>query len=48
MELRATKAGEADFGNDTRRYPIDVYTADVPRATIYISGNGAVSVVPTK
>jgi hypothetical protein len=48
MELRARKGGEANFTDKTQRYPVEVYTGEVPAAVIYVSESGAVSAAPIK
>jgi hypothetical protein len=48
MDLQVRKAGEKEFGKDSKKYGVEVYTDENNGFLIYISETGDISVVSTK
>jgi hypothetical protein len=48
FELKVRRAGEADFSDKTRRHAVEVFTDAITKATIAITGGGAISVLAIK
>jgi hypothetical protein len=48
LEFRVRKAGEADFGKETKKYGIEVFKDENTGNLVYISETGSIAVVPAK
>jgi hypothetical protein len=48
QELKVRKAGEADFGKDTKKFSIEVFLDENNGNLIYICETGSIAVVPGK
>ena len=48
LEFRVRKAGEADFGKDTKKWGIEVFRDENNGNLVYISETGDIAVVPGK
>jgi len=48
LDLRSRKAGEKDFGPDTKKYGIEIFKDENNGNLIYISETGSIAVVPGK
>ncbi len=46
MDLKARKAGEKEFGKDTKKYGVEVYYDANAKTLIYVSETGSLAVVP--
>jgi len=46
MELKVRKAGEKEFGKDTKKYGVEVYYDANAKTLIYVSETGSLAVVP--
>jgi hypothetical protein len=48
LELRVRKAGEADFGPNTKKWGLEVFRDENTGNLVYISETGSIAVVPAK
>jgi hypothetical protein len=48
LELRVRKAGEADFGPNTKKWGLEVFRDENTGNLIYMSETGSIAVVPAK
>jgi hypothetical protein len=48
MNLKVRKAGEKDFGKDTKKFGIEVYSDENNDNLVYITETGSIAVVPAK
>jgi hypothetical protein len=48
MNLKVRRAGEKDFGKDTKRYGIEVFSDENNGNLVYLGDTGSIAVVPAK
>src|SRR4051794_8283443 len=48
LEMKVRKAGEADFGKDTKKYGLEVFRDENNGNLVYISETGSIAVIPDR